>query len=212
MNRALELNPASPVVRQRHAVIGLMPHGRIDEAIGELELALESDPLSALVRTWLAVMFWLGRQYDRGIEQVRLLLNVDPAYYMAYFIMGQLYCGKGMFEEAIAAHRRATELSGGAPPMLGWLGLALAQSGSTAEARAMLERLHAMAAKACVPPTSFAWVHLGLGEIDSFFVWMDRAIDARDHMMMGIKSCWFLDPIRSDPRYLALLRRMNLKP
>jgi hypothetical protein len=117
-----------------------------------------------------------------------------------------------MFDEAVAAHRKATELIGGAPLMQGWLGLAFAQARNTAEARAVLERLHAMAAKVYVPPTSFAWIHLGLGEKDDFFTWMDRAIDARDHMLMPIKSYPFLDPIRPDPRYLGLLRRMNLKP
>jgi hypothetical protein len=67
-----------------------------------------------------------------------------------------------------------------------------------------------MAAQAYVPPTNFAWIHLGLGEIDEAFAWMDKAIDARDGMMTPIKSYWFLDPIRDDPRFTALLRKMNL--
>lgn len=117
-----------------------------------------------------------------------------------------------MYDEAIAAHRRAAEITGGAPVMLGWLGLALAQSGNTAEARTLLDRLHGIALKAYVPPTSFAWIHLGLGEIDSAFEWMDRAIDARDHMMTPIKTYPFFDSIRADPRFSALLRRMNLEP
>jgi len=61
-----------------------------------------------------------------------------------------------------------------------------------------------------VPPTSLAWIHLGLGEIDQFFQWMDRAIDARDHMITPIKSYPFMDRIRDDPRYIDLLRKMNL--
>jgi hypothetical protein len=117
-----------------------------------------------------------------------------------------------MFEEAIAAHRRAVELSGGSPLMLGWLGLALAQSGETAEARAILDRLHLIAREAYVPPTSFAWIQLGLGEIDGAFTWMDRAVDGRDQMMIPIKTYPFLDPIRADPRFSALLRKMNLEP
>jgi len=68
-----------------------------------------------------------------------------------------------------------------------------------------------MSAHAYVPPTSFAWTYLGLGEIDEAFAWMDKAIDARDHMMTPIRSYWFLDPIRDDPRFHALLRRMNLE-
>jgi hypothetical protein len=71
--------------------------------------------------------------------------------------------------------------------------------------------LHAVAAQAYVPRTSFAWIHFGLGEIDEAFVWMDRAIEARDHMMTPIKTYPFMDPIRSDPRFAALLRKMKLE-
>jgi hypothetical protein len=94
--------------------------------------------------------------------------------------------------------------------MLGWLGLALAESGDTAAARDLLVRLRTMASCAFVPPTSFAWIHLALGDTDEFFDWMDRAVDARDHMIMPIGSYPFLDRVRDDRRYSALLRRMNL--
>ena len=212
MKRALELNPASPVVRLRYAITGLLPHGRIDEAVGQIERALESDPLDMFARCWLAETLHLGRQYDRGIEEIRRVLEIDPDYHLAHFVLAHLLSGKGRFDEAIAAHHRAVELSGGSPLMLGWLGLPLAQSGKAAEARAVLDRLHAIAGKAYVPPTAFAWIHLGLGETDQAFEWLDRAVDARDHMLTPIKSYWFLDPIRDDPRYIAILRRMRLEP
>ncbi len=116
------------------------------------------------------------------------------------------------FEEAIAVLRKAVELHGGAPTVQSWLGLSLAQSGNASEARSLLQSLHALAAQAYVPPTCFAWIHFGLGEIDDAFVWLDRAVEARDHMMTPIKSYPFLDPIRSDPRFATLLRKMNLEP
>lgn len=212
MARALELNPASPVVRLRYALSELMPQGRIEDAAAEIERALEFDPLSALAHFWLGLMFVFARKRHQAIEQGQLLLGADPTYYPAYFVLGVALRGEGKFEEAIAAHRRAAELSNGSPVMLGWLGLALAQSGSMAEARSILDRLHMIARNAYVPPTSFAWVHLALGETASFFTWMDRAIEVRDHHLIPIKSYPFLDPIRADARYRALLRRMNLKP
>jgi serine/threonine-protein kinase len=212
MRRAAELSPASPVVRLRNAVSGLLPLGRLQEAAAEIEHALESDPLSLFMRWWLAVMLTLGRQYDRAMEQARLMLELDASCYLGHFAAGLVYLERRMFEEATAAFRKAAELSGGAPFMLGWLGVALAQAGETAGARAMLERLHEMARVAYVPPTSFAWLHLGLGDTDSAFTWMERAIDARDPMIMPIKSYAFLDALRPDPRYLALLRKMNLEP
>jgi len=61
-----------------------------------------------------------------------------------------------------------------------------------------------------VPPTCFAWVHLGLGETDAAFSWLDRAVEECDQRMMPIKSYRFFDPIRTDPRFLGLLRKMHL--
>ena len=207
---ALELNPLSPVVRLRHALTELMPLGRLDEAIAQLELALELDPMALFPRMWLVVMFWLSRQDQRGIEQAELLLEIEPKHFVAHLTMGTVCREARMFDEATAALRKAAELSGGSPLILGWLGLALAESGNTADARALLQRLRGMPPNVFVPPTSIAWIHIGLGEIDEFFEWMGRAIDARDHMLMPIKSYPFLDPIRDDARYVDLLRRMNL--
>jgi tetratricopeptide (TPR) repeat protein len=115
------------------------------------------------------------------------------------------------FEEAVAALRRSFEVSPVASTLT-WLGLALAQSGNVTESRALLRRLHAMAEHGYVPATCFAWTHFGLGEIDEAFAWMNRAIEQFDPMMGAIKSYPFLDPIRSDPRFVALLRKMNLAP
>jgi TolB-like protein len=210
MALALELNPASPIVRMRHAITGLMPFGRIEEAVAELERALDLDPLAMFPRVWLEVMLWLGRQYDRAIEQGRLVLEIAPNHFLGHFTIGVVYREAGMFEQSIAAHRKAVELGRSAPFLLGWLGLALAQSGDRAGARALIERLRALPPGVYVPPTGFAWIHLGLDEIDDFFEWMDRAIDERDHLIMAIKTYPFLDRIRDDSRYAGLLRKMNL--
>jgi hypothetical protein len=90
-------------------------------------------------------------------------------------------------------------------------GPTLAQAGESGEARALIDRLSEIARTAYVPPSSFAWIHLGLGDIDEAFTWMDRAVDGRDPMMIPIKSFPFLDPFRADARYHALLRKMNLE-
>jgi hypothetical protein len=99
-----------------------------------------------------------------------------------------VYHEAGMVEEAMAALRTAVELTGGAPLMLGWLGLALADSGDRAGARALLERLRTMPSSVYVPPSGVAWIHLGLGEIDEFFESMDQAIEERDHLIMATKT------------------------
>jgi tetratricopeptide (TPR) repeat protein len=212
MHLALELNPASPVVRFRYALSGLMPQGHLREAIAALEFVIESDPLSVNNHLWLCAMLWMARDFDRAVEEARRAIELDAASFLGYYALGQARIMQHVFGEAVSALQKAAELSGNSPTVLVWLGLALAQGGRTAEARALLQRLHAMATQAYVPPTGFAWIYLGLGEIDEAFVWMDRAIDARDPMMVPIKSYTFLDPLRADSRFAGLLRKMRLSP
>ena len=95
--------------------------------------------------------------------------------------------------------------------MLGMLGWALGSAGEAGEAKAILDRLSEISRTAYVPPCCFAWIHIGLNNVDDAFAWMDRAIDARDPMIMPIKSYPFLDPLRTDPRFRALLRKMKLE-
>ena len=210
MALALRLDPTSPLVRVRYAVGWLMPQGRMQEAVAEVEDALQVDPLSLLFRTWRALLLLIGNQHERGLVAAQQVLELDAAAYWAHLTIGSIYRDRGVFEKAIAAHRRAMELSGDAPHMMGWLGLTLGLSGNALEARALLERLCCKAAQGYAPPTSFAWIHLGLGDMDTAFEWLNRAIDECDQMLMPIKSYTFLNPIRSDPRFAALLRKMNL--
>lgn len=212
MHLALELNPESPVVHFRYASSSLMALGRMDEAIAELKHALESDPMSLFMLAWLAELYYLGRHYDRAVEQAIRLRELDPAYFLSYFCEGQARCEEGRFKEAVASLTKSAELSGGSTMVLGWLGMARARAGDRVGAREVLDRLHAIAAEAYALPTSFAWIHLGLDEIDSAYIWLERAIEDRDPIIIPIKSYAFLDPLRGDPRFTTLLRTMNLEP
>ncbi len=229
MARALQLNCASPFVSLRHAVVVLMPHKRLHEAIAEIERALESDPLASLARGWLAVMWLLAREYDRAIKEAQALLELEAASPWPHFFIGLAYrqkyfdqfvCGHSTrFEgfagpdfarEAVAEHLRAIALSPGTDYFLGWLGLALGVCERKAEARAVLEQLQR--SERYILPTSFAHVYLGLGEFDAAFEWFDRAIEERDQTMMPILSYAHFDPLREDPRFATLVRKMNLEP
>ncbi len=208
---ALRLDPNSPLVRARYAVSGLMPHGRVQEAAAELERALEIDPLSLYMRGWLGIMRILLRDFELAIEEGRRLLDLDPNYVLAHFVTAGGCNYLKRFDEALSAQQKAVELSGGNPILMGWLGLILAASGNASEARGVLRRLYERSANEYVAPCSLAWIHFGLGEVDAAFQWMDRAVEECDQVMMPIKTYGFLDPIRTDPRYAALLRRMNLE-
>jgi TolB-like protein len=214
VDRARELNPASPMVRLWYAMGPLLaPECRIEEAIDELQAAAESDPLSVLVRAWLSIMFHMDRQFERAIEESRLIIELEPANYVGYWLLGTNTRASGLFDEAIAAHRRSVDLSGGSMLMLGWLGLALGEAGRTADARSVLAELQAAVDRQVyVPPTCLAWTYLGLGEVDHAFVWLDRAVEACDRMMVPIQLYPLFDPLRGDPRVADLMSRMKLKP
>ncbi len=208
---ALKLKPTSLLVKFRRAIGGLMPVGRLDEAVTELEAVLDLDPLNLEARRWLGLMHWWRRDYDRALEQAQLVLAIDPDYPTAHVLIGVTRCAQRRFDEAVPELRKCVELSNRAPVWLGWLGLGVALSGDVAEACALLAQLTAAAERTYIPASNFAWIHLGLGELDEAFAWMNRAIDERDPMMTPIKSYPFFDPIRGDPRFVELLRKMNLE-
>jgi len=220
MARALELDPSSPIVRWRHAVSILMPRNRIDEAIREIERSLELDPLAGLTRVWFAIMFLFKRDYDRAVSEARHLQELDPASPWPHFVIG-IACWKRLVrdshpgnpmrelgDEAIREHRLAVEKSPGLDYQLGWLGLALGVCGREAEAREVLSQLQS--SDHYNLPTTIGNVHLGLGEFDAAFECFERAIDERDQNMMPILSYAHFDPIRGDPRFGDLVRKMKL--
>ena len=95
---------------------------------------------------------------------------------------------------------------------MAWLGMTLGVSGKAPQARSLVKRLHAKAMQDCVPPASFARIYLGHAEIGTAFVWLGRAVDECDQLMMPIKSYAFFHPIQADQRFRTLLRKMNLEP
>ena len=209
MAHARDLDPDSPLIRVRHSTV-LLVLGHTEQAVAELERALEFDPLSPEVHFWLVWVLFLGRQYQRALAVARRLVELEPEQPLAYMLLGFPYPGMQQFDESVAALRRAAKRSQEFPLVLGWLGLALGLGGREAEARDLLERLRAIARERFVLPTSFAWLHLGLGEIDEAFAWMDQAANHNDEWIHPLRTYPFLDPLRGDPRFHALAQKLNL--
>jgi len=210
LRRAIELNPESPVVKLRYAISGLLPHGRVAEAVTELEAIVRSDPLSVHARWWLYVMCYLAGSVGRAEAEARQMLALDPHHFLGHWALGMYRDTRGEGAEAVAALARAHELSGGSPFTLGFLALVSGRAGRAEEARALLAGAAEAATSAYVPPSTFAFGYAGLGEWDDAFVWLERAIDGRDPLVMPIKTYPFLAPARGDARYRALLETMNL--
>ncbi len=210
LSRALELNRESPVVKLRYAISGLLPHGRIAEGMAELDAIVRSDPLSVPARWWLAVMCLLAGRVDRLHDEAGHMIALDPHHFLGHWVLGIHRDLVGAHTEAVAALEKAHELSGGSPFTLGFLGLINGRAGRTHATRALLQHAAEAAKAGYVPPSTFAFGHIGLCDWDAAFEWLGRAIDGRDPLVMPIKTYPYLEPVRGDPRYHALLRKMNL--
>jgi TolB-like protein/Tfp pilus assembly protein PilF len=208
---ALELAPTSPAVRERYAMYWLQPHGRFDEAIRHLTDALAFDPLSALLHTQLGHVHLLRRAYEPACHHFSRARELDPNHVLALGGHAMALGLLGRVGEAFAVAQTMTpEFIQSNPLFLGASGATLAAAGRVAEARAALQMLTDDARfprKSCY---SIAWVHLALGEIDEAFRWLARGVEERDPKFVFLPNKPFWDPLRADPRFDRLLRRMNL--
>ena len=208
--RALELNPQSIDVWTSYDFYYLVPMLRLDEAIAGTRKAIERDPLSPFLQFRLGLWYCYTRQWDRAIEQMRYALDLDPSYMMALLLNGLLYARIGRLEEGIRSLEAAVQLSGRSSYTLGYLGWMYATAGRIEEARRLLKELQSREQKAYVAPSSFAYIHLALGEFDNAIDWLEKMIEERDAQFLHMGISPIIAPLRSHPRYRALLRKMNL--
>ena len=207
-NRVFSLNSNVAYAHQFYAWF-LAAMGRTEEAHTSIRRALELDPLSVLAYMTATDVFWLSRQYDQAITQLHEALDLIPNDPMALSRLGRNYLQKGMFEEAIGEMEQAVRLSPYFIEHKWMLGHAYAVAGKTAEARKILDDLHSLAEKRYVLPYGFAIIHTGLGENDEALEWLEKAFQDRNGWLVFMQVEPRLDPLRSDPRFQDLLRRMK---
>jgi serine/threonine protein kinase/tetratricopeptide (TPR) repeat protein len=208
--RALELDPLSIDALTHYNWACLAPMGRLDEAIAGTQKALEGDPLSPFLHMRLGMWYAYNLQVDQAIEQIRNALELDPHYMSARSGLGSIYSYMGKHEEAIRVAEEMVQLTGRSNN-LGFLGSVYAAAGRTEEARKLLEELKERNQKTYVESGSFASIYLHLGEFETAIDWAEKMVDDRDPSVIhiGVDPKW--DPLRSHPRFQALLRKMNLE-
>jgi len=184
--------------------------GRVAEAKAELRRAQQLDPLSSIISINLAWTSYLARDYDRAIEQLRQTLELDPNFWAAYWDLGECELALGRYTEAIADLQKAVNLSGGNTGVVAMLGYAYGAVGDRAKAQHMLQQLKKMAQSRYVSPADVAMVEFGLGNKDHGFAWLQKAYQDHSRFLVTLKTEASLDPLRSDPRFVDLLRRMKL--
>jgi serine/threonine protein kinase/Flp pilus assembly protein TadD len=182
---------------------------RTEESLAESKRALECDPLGLVLNMHMGWHLVYARQYEKAIEQCQKTLELDPTFILAHVFLGQAYEQAGAFAEAIAAFEKAAELSRRHPTYLADLGHGFAIAGQRADALNVLAELHEASSQRYVAHRGIAEIHIGLGEIDEAFVWLERGFQQRNGWLIHIRDNPRYDPLRADPRYLDLVRRMN---
>lgn len=213
VRRLQERNPNDPNVHTLNSYY-LAIMGRRDEALAESKRAVDLDPLATHLTVDLAVIYSIRGQYDEAINLLRKSLQTDPKSMYVLLYLGWAYDLNGNYQEAIANYNEVIGLIGRDPHTLAYLARAYAMLGNRGEAQRLLRELIEQSNQTYVFPTCMVYIYLGLGEKDQAFKWLERAYEEKDTNLIapGIRFDPMLEPLRSDPRYAGLLRRMNLPP
>jgi tetratricopeptide (TPR) repeat protein len=206
--RAIQLNPNYATARHWFAVL-LALTGRTQEGLEEIQRALRLDPVSVVVMTDVALCHYYARDFERAAAQARAALDLDANFHLAHMWLGRALLQQKKNAEAIAELQKAAELQPANLLAQSLLGHALGVSGRTAEARAIRQKMEALSRQRFMPPTLLAVVSLGIGDSSSVFQWADRALLEHDPLLTRLKSDPIVDPIRNDPRFAALVRRVG---
>lgn len=208
--RALVLNPGNAVAHNQYGgFLSLM--GRITEAQIEMDRAYELDPLSAFFHIGTAWPGYFARKYDRAIEQFSRIVVLNPDFPNAYLNLGFAYAQKEMYQEAIDSMRKARSLDN-SWIYLAWLGATYAKAGQRDEAQKALNELQELAAKGQAVEYGKALVYTGLGDNDKAMAELEKVYQTRNGFVVYLKMDPFLDGLRSDPRFIDLLRKLKFVP
>ncbi|MDQ3254273.1 MAG: tetratricopeptide repeat protein, partial [Acidobacteriota bacterium] len=214
IKRALELDPNSSFANQAYSgyLVGL---GRVDEA---LQYAIRAQELDSISPGENAFPYFLVRQYDKAIELYRKAIEKSPDNAHVHILLGEAYVAKGLVTEGVAEMQKGVALDATLArtperwdryPMLAY---AYAAAGQRGEALKILDAQKELAKGRYVSPYNFAIIYTSLGDKDQAFEWLGKCVEQRTPHLRHLKSRPMFDPLRSDPRYRELLRRMNLEP
>jgi TolB-like protein/Tfp pilus assembly protein PilF len=212
--RAIALAPHDAVNRDSYADF-LKSQGRWEEAIAQSRLARELDPVGVQTNLYLGAKYYWARRDDEAIEQYKKTLELDPNYALAHDYLADAYARKGMYEQAILEEQNYLRLSGDEEGAAA-LGRDFAAWGYDKAMRSLyqknLDAFKAAAAskEAYVSPMLFVFSYIRLGEKDQAFAWLEKAYEERQPWLIFLRTDPQFDPLRSDPRFADLVRRVGI--
>jgi TolB-like protein/tetratricopeptide (TPR) repeat protein len=206
--RALELKPNDATAHLGFAN-WLLCQGRTEEAIAWARRARDLDPLGA-TGTRIGQLLFYSRRYDEAIRELRSALAVQPDNAMAHWFLGFALIASHQPRQAIPVLEKGVSLSDGSPGIIGVLIRAYAHAGRRNDALRLLAELKRRQEKGYVPAAAFLNAYLGLDDREQIFVWLERAYQEQSNILQFLKVHPYFDPVRDDPRFKDLLRRVGL--
>ena len=181
----------------------------MDEAKNEGHHFVELEPMSAEEYGWYGFIFYQMRQYDEAMLHFTKARDLDPNYPFAHYFLGQCYIAQGKFPEAIAEQKICNNLFS-SPWSHGRLAYAYACAGNTQQALAILDTLKKQSDTMYVASDVIASVYVALGDKEHAFEYLNKAVGERAGWMVWLKLDPIWDPIRKDPRFIVILKKMGL--
>jgi serine/threonine-protein kinase len=207
--RAIELDPGYATAHQSYAFV-LASHGRTEESLIEAHTAQELDPASVSIRRTLAWAYYYARRYDQVRHHATRAVEMNPMQEESHRMLGLGLALEGRLDEAVRVLRESAALPGAGAYAAANLGYVLTLAGRRPEAQAILDELLRRAQREYVTPVAFGLLSIGLGETDRALDWLERCHAERRGWLAYLKVSPVFDSLRGEPRFEALVRRMNL--
>jgi len=198
--------PVSPLVRNRYAHFCLLHLGRFADAIEQFRLALETDPVAVILHWGMAYSLYGAKRYREAVDYARRGVEIDANFPYNWATMGLAQTHEGLAQEAIASLQRFAALTPWQGKSGWWPAIAQHQAGD----RASSEELARTLAKSHGQTYDAACYYAATGEVDAMFDALEGAYQQRERLLIHIKNERFFDPYHVDPRFHALLAKMNL--
>jgi len=208
--RAINANPNYAAAHQWYAINCLVPCGRFVEARAAIQKASELEPLSLAVLATSGLVLYCQREYDNAIAEYMKALELDPSFGVAHYFLGQAYLEKNLIDKGIAELEQSVLLTNRSPECVAMLGYAYAVAGNRPRAAELVGELKMRSIDRYVSPVQLAWIHLGLGDHDQAFAQLEEAYHRRAADLIWLRVRPVFDPIRSDPRFESLCKRLGL--
>jgi len=209
LKKAIELSPNSAEAHDGYAAY-LSAKGKIDQAIAEAEIAVDLDPLSWYFNANLGMYLLRADRQQEAKERFRKILTIGTVHPHMHRMMGQAYLLDSKYDVGLAEIKKALDMSGNNPMILGGLGWGYAVAGQKAEAQQVLEELKKRSEQEYIRPYYFAQIYSGLGEKDQAFKWLVKAYEQSDISLATIFVDETLNNLRPDDRFNLILQKMEL--